>query len=289
MKLLEWTSRNPKLGLEPGRRTGYQRPSRLSVRPSMLDSLIALADPGPAHAVAILAAFLAGAVRGFSGFGTAMVYVPLTAAAISPVFAVVSMQVMDTAPILPLLRKMIRIANWRLLAPLILSAFVSIPLGVYILKTVDPTPLRWAVAAIILTLLVVLWSGWRMTRPPRRSEMVGIGGLAGILGGIAGMAGPPIIIFYLAGRSNAAEVRASLYTFLAAMTGYMLIAFIIAGLMTANIVLWGIVMMLPYSAGLWCGSRLFSRADEAAFRRAAFAIIAAAVIVSLPLFDDVFR
>lgn len=255
----------------------------------MLDQLLALADPGPGHAVAVLAAFVAGLTRGFSGFGNGMIYVPAAAAALSPVFAVASMQVMVTAPVLLFLRRALPLVDWRTLGPIMLAAFATVPIGIYLIRTVDPVPVRWTLGAAIGALLVLLWSGWRMRRQARRRELVGIGGIAGMLGGIGGVAGPPVVLFYMAGRSNAAEVRASLHVYLAAISGYILAGYLVAGLMTANIALWGAVLMLPYTGGMWLGARLFSRSNEALFRRVAFVIIAVTVILSLPLFDGVFR
>jgi hypothetical protein len=44
-----------------------------------------------------------------------------------------------------------------------------------------------------------------------------------------------------------------------------------------------------YGLGLFIGARLFGVADEAIFRRLCYALIAVAVLVSLPVLDGVIR
>jgi uncharacterized protein len=44
-----------------------------------------------------------------------------------------------------------------------------------------------------------------------------------------------------------------------------------------------------YGLGLYCGSRLFGRASEQAFRWACYALIAAAAVLGLPVLDAVVR
>lgn len=255
----------------------------------MLQSVIILAAPTSAHLIVVTAALLAGLVRGFSGFGNAVIYVPIAAAAISPVFAALSMQIMDTAPTIPLLRRAFRQTTWRQIGPLILSAGTAVPIGVYGLKTIDPVVLRWVVCVIILAFVAVLWSGWRMKRAPNLRETIGIGGLSGLMSGSSGMGGPPVILFYLSGQSNAASVRAHLMVFLATLTMINGIVYFLNDLFTGHLVFWGVLMMLPYGVGLFVGARLFGRASEAMFRKVAFLVILTSATASLPLFDSLFR
>ena len=46
---------------------------------------------------------------------------------------------------------------------------------------------------------------------------------------------------------------------------------------------------MPFIVAMWVGARWFHGASEKAYRRAAYAIIIAAAIVSLPLWDGRLR
>ncbi len=48
----------------------------------------------------------------------------------------------------------------------------------------------------------------------------------------------------------------------------------------------GAAAVLPYGLAMFVGSRLFAAASEQVFRRAAYAVIAAAALVALPALDS---
>ena len=254
-----------------------------------MTELWAFLAPQPAHAAVLVAAFLAGLVRGFAGFGAAMVFIPVTAAAISPVFAVCSLQVMDTPPTLPLMWKAVRFAEWRRIVPLFMVAILSVPLGVLALKYADPGVMRWGFSLLIGAIVAALASGWRMNREPRLPETLGIGGLAGFLSGSSGMSGPPVILFYLSRAASPHVVRANLILFLGAMTVLSVTNLAFSGLFRLEHAVWGLIFVIPYSIGILIGVRLFGKASERTFRRVAYAVILGAALVGLPLFDGLLR
>ena len=254
-----------------------------------LAQFLAAFDPGPALAALLGAAFAAGVIRGFSGFGTAMAFMPIASAATNPVFALIAMQMMDTAPSVPLV-----IRHWRDSAPreilsLMAAATLTVPLGVWILKTADPITVRWMVAALIMTLVAAIASGWRYRRKPGLPVTVAAGTMSGVFGGLAALSGPPVILFWLSGQSDARRVRANMMVYLSLLTAVSITSLAIAGLFTLKAVLWGFAVMPAYVIGIIAGGKLFPLANETAFRRIALGFIAFAVLISLPLFDGVFR
>ena len=56
---------------------------------------------------------LAGVVRGFAGFGAAMIMMPVLAAVLGPVVAVPTLSVMDSLMTLPLVARNVRHCDWR--------------------------------------------------------------------------------------------------------------------------------------------------------------------------------
>lgn len=112
---------------------------------------------------------------------------------------------------------------------------------------------------------------------------VGTGVTAGLLGGAAGLSGPPVILFWLAGQSGGAIVRANMIMFLAATGIGSLISYVVAGLFTGT-VFWVALSLLPiYGAAIWLGARLFRFASERVFRSVAFALIGLTALASLAL------
>lgn len=136
----------------------------IRVRPS-LSACFAASAPLPEFAldprlVTLLAVIaVAGVARGMSGFGTGMIVAPVAAALYSPRWALVIVVLIDLLPMIPLTIPCFRIARWREVLPIFAGLFVFFPLGLYILRTGNPTVLRWFICAAILACVVMLWSG----------------------------------------------------------------------------------------------------------------------------------
>ncbi len=233
----------------------------------------------------LFTAALAGAVRGFTGFGTALVFMPIASGFVPPWQAVVILYIIDSVTTLPLVPEALRKCTWREVAPLSLGATVTVPIGAYFLLTVDPTMLRWALGAMALGAVALLASGWRYHSVPSRQVSAAVGAASGFLGGLCSFWGPPIAIFWLGGHSRTDVVRANIIVFLAAMSCVAGVSYAIHGLFHSTVVILALILMPIYGVAVWLGTKLFPYVSEDAFRRIAYMIITGAAVTSLPAFD----
>lgn len=243
----------------------------------------AFATPG----LAILAAtfLVAGLVRGFTGFGTALIFMPVGALFLPmPVaIAVITITGMLSWPVI--VPRAFRAADRREVVVLAAAAIVTAPLGVWLLSWVEQDLLRWVVAGAAALTLAALVSGWRYKGRVRWPGLGAIGGVAGILGGTTGLTGPPVILFYLAGQVGAASVRANTILFLALLDIGIIANLFARGLVDAGAVWIALLLAMPYLAAVWLGQHLFRPERERAFRALAYGVIALAILAGLPLFD----
>jgi hypothetical protein len=182
-----------------------------------------------------------------------------------------------------------RIADRREVGWLALGALVGTPLGAAILVRFDPVALRWGVSLVILGLLALVMSGWRFRTPPARPVTVGVGVAGGVLGGVAMVSGPPVMAYLLGRAADARQIRAAFALYLAAGGVFAGIAYAAAGLLGPALLGPLLVALPAYTLGIWAGVRVFVLASERAFRRACYAMIAAAALLGLPLWDGVLR
>ena len=82
-------------------------------------------------ALLVLAAFLAGSVRGFSGFGTALVFVPLAAQVLPPLWTVIVVIVMDLFGPLPNIPRAYRDRHPGDIGRLVAGLVLALPLAPY--------------------------------------------------------------------------------------------------------------------------------------------------------------
>ena len=228
---------------------------------------------------------IAGTVRGFAGFGAGMIMIPFVSALYGPKIGASSILVADGILTSPYLLKSIRYYEPRTVAPVALGAVLAIPIGAYLLTTVDPTPIRWALAPIIAGLLVITLSGWRYHGVPKVGVSLATGAASGFLSGLIQLSGPPVIVLWMAGPFPPQTIRANIFVFFAVTTVVAVISYAVSGVFSSDL-LPVLVPMIPcYAVGLVLGGRFFGKADPKLFRRVAVVLIAFSAIVSLPLFD----
>ncbi len=247
----------------------------------------ALADRRFLAAVAIAA--LSGFVRGFSGFGSALIYIPLIAAVYEPRIAAPTLLLIDLCGSAPFTIRELSRCNWREVLPITTAAAIALPFGALALVLVDPIVLRWFISALVLSLLAALASGWRYRGRPTLAVTAGVGIFAGLGGGAVQIAGPAVIIFWLGGANNAAVVRANLMVFFLLFDAISAIVYGAQGILTTDVLALSILLGVPFVLAVWAGAHWFRGASDQAYRRAAYAIIVIAAIVSLPVFDRFVR
>jgi uncharacterized membrane protein YfcA len=239
----------------------------------------------PRFAIAAGIALLAGLVRGFTGFGSALVYVPLMSAVYEPTVAVPTLMLIDTVCSLPWAVKVIPNCNFREVWPVAIFGTLAIPLGVAALVYVDTLTLRWFIAVLVLIALAVLIAGWRYHGKPSLPAMAATGIAAGIGGGSVQIAAPPLLIFWLGGQNSATTVRANIMVYFIWSGFVTMIAYIWSGLFTAQTLTLAFLFGIPFAIALGVGANWFHGTSDQLYRRVAYLIIAASGLVSLPIFD----
>ena len=238
-------------------------------------------------AAAVAAAVLAGVVRGFSGFGSALIYVPLISAIYEPRIATVSFVLMDYICVVPYALRAFPKAQWRQVGPAFAASILAVPLGTMVQNAADPVVLRWGMAAFVLSFVVLMARGWRYPFKPSTPAAMGAGALSGFCGGAAQMSGPPVILYWLGSPDPAVTIRSNLLVFLI-MLGMMLLAnYAWHGLITPRPIALGVLLWPVYILALAVGARWFRGASDAGYRRVAYLLVAGAALVSLPIFDSI--
>jgi uncharacterized membrane protein YfcA len=232
---------------------------------------------------------VAGAVRGFVGFGAGMIMIPFISAMYGPKVGASSILIVDGILTIPYIVKSIRHCEPRTVLPVAVAAVVAIPVGAYLLTTIDPTPIRWAMAPIIVVLLAVILSGWRYHGPPKVGVSLLAGGASGFLSGLIQLSGPPVVVLWMSGPYAPRTIRANIFVYFGVTSTVGVISYLVAGVFTREL---GpvLVPMIPcYALGLAVGSRFFGKADPILFRRVAVALIGLSVLMSLPVLDPYLR
>ncbi len=232
---------------------------------------------------AAVVAVVAGMVRGFTGFGAAMVMTPVFSALYGPAIGVALCLFLEIVVALPLLPRAVGMVNWRRIGLILAAAVIGAPLGNIVLTIVPPEPMRWAISAIVLGAVAMLASGWRYHGKPHTAATLTAGVSSGFLNGLAGMAGPPIVFYYLAGKDAAAEVRANLTTYFVFVDAVAMMVFVARDLIGWSTFVQGLMLAPAVIVGGLIGERLFPLATEVFYRRLALCLLVAVAVGSVLL------
>lgn len=213
-------------------------------------------------------ATIGGFMRGFAGFATTLIMVPLFALLIEPaeaVFIGVTIDVMATVALVP---RAVRDAEWRPIIPLLTASILVIPLGAYILVTAPVPAMRIAIAGMVIISALLLLSGWRYRGPKTTLLSATVGAVSGTLGTATGVGGPFLAVYFLASDSASRAVRASLNSM-----GFIKMSLSAVAIGYAGGFGWPtyklIVLLLPVILIFtWAGARVYIGVSERNFRLA---------------------
>jgi uncharacterized protein len=228
-------------------------------------------------------ALIAGMARGFSGFGAALIFVPVAARLIGPQQASPVLLITDIIVAAPVIWKSWGLARKRDVALMALGGFIGVPIGTYILKHGDTESLRWLIAGLTAAMLALLLTGWRYYGRPHGFLTSCVGAVSGLFSGIAQIGGPPVVAYWLGSDTKAAVMRASIFVYFAIGSATTIVSYSIGGLLTAPVFTLSLMVLPFFGLGLWAGNHMFGFASETFFRRACLALIAGSLLVSLPL------
>ncbi|MCB1311803.1 MAG: sulfite exporter TauE/SafE family protein [Sedimentitalea sp.] len=230
----------------------------------------------------LVAVIAAGLVRGFSGFGSAMIIMPVASSVLSPVGALVLLTMTELFGPMPNLPGAWRRGDRADVGRLLLGAALAMPIGIWAVSKVSAEIFGWWVCGVVLVLLVLLIAGWRY-RGALTPGLVSVTGALGGFFGAAGVAGPPVIMLYMASTLPPATIRANFLLYLFGIDLLMLLILSASGLLDSVAMIAGLVLAVPYMATNILGAALFVPRAEPVFRAVAYAIIAASALIGLPL------
>jgi hypothetical protein len=230
------------------------------------------ADIGLLAAIGVT--LVAGLMRGFAGFGSAMLMAPIFAILFGSADMIVTVVAIELVVSLQLFPQVRGHADWKTLAPMSIAACAAMPLGVWLLASVDKNTIVTEVSAVIVGFVVLMWSGWKYSG--RRSSFASatVGAVSGAMMATTSVGGPPVLLYLLSGNDPPAVNRANIVTYYF-LTQFLLIVIVLATGVAGWQALARAVVLFPVMLlGAWLGGRLFhGLASERLYRNVALGIL----------------
>jgi len=198
-------------------------------------------------------------VKGVSGFGSALFSVPLLMFVLDVKFITPVFLIFDLTSGAILVASNYRSIHRRLFFLLLCGLLVGTAIGTWVLLSFGHDLLKR-----VLGLLVTAWALLALFRQEHP---------VGALGAMFSVNGPPIIIYLSHVLEEKQVFRATLYSIFFADACYKLVLFAANGLLTGEVLRFALLMASFLVAGVFAGSWLQTRIDEALFRKIVAAIL----------------
>jgi uncharacterized membrane protein YfcA len=231
--------------------------------------------------VAVIAVFVAGVIRGYSGFGFAMVAVTSMSLVIPPARVVPLVLILEVMASINLVPQVWKDIDWYSLRWLLAGSLFATPLGAYLLANIPAEPMRMSISVLVLVAAILLLRGWAWKRMPGRPLILTTGTACGILNGAAAIGGPPVILLYLSSPAGVTVSRASIIAYFLGIDTMSLVMASIHGLTTIQTLLLTLVCLLPLLLGIAVGSKMFIKADKESFRHHVLILLIILSIIGL--------
>ena len=219
--------------------------------------------------ITILVIFIGGLLRGFLGFGPALLTIPVLAYIYSPTQALVIHIIMEIPSTLFLLPTALKNSDKKSILPLFIAMVSFIPVGMYLVVILNPEIIRRTISIIVLILVLMLSRGWNFKSFIGFKSMVFSGILGGFIQGIAGIGGAPIVTVLMARNDSEDVSRGNILFLMAGIVVFSITSQAFYGLISLNLITLGFMASPIYIAATYSGSKFYNYKGKNLFRKIA--------------------
>jgi uncharacterized membrane protein YfcA len=227
--------------------------------------------------VALIVA-LGAAAQAASGFGFALLAVPLLALLLGAKTAVVTAGVVSLGLQLTMALRDHGSIRRPTVVTMTIAALAGMPLGLFILERVEDRTLTIAIAVTVLIFTLLLARGARV--PAGTAIDAAAGFTSGIISTSTGTSGPPLVIALHAREMTPLMFRATLAAQFLIQGTISVVAFALVGRITAEVGRLALAGLPGLALGWLAGDRIFARLDHDRFRRVVLVMLAISGLAS---------
>jgi hypothetical protein len=222
---------------------------------------------------------LGGVVKGISAFGLPTIAVPIIVFFINlpSAVAIMTLPMVITNFVQMMISGQIRLSiarHWRLL----LGLFIGLPIGVFMLSTVDTKYLLIAVGGFLILLSGLEYFGISLSFLGTHEKISGptVGLTAGIIGGITTLFGTLPVFFYIALGLEKEKFVAAVSVMLFGGSIFLLLSLQSMNFLNPTDIAYSLIGLGPLFAGMWVGTKIRHLIDQKTFKK--FVLILVALI-----------
>ena len=213
-----------------------------------------------------LVVIFSGFLRGFIGFGSGLLMIPILSYFYSPVFAMVFNIVIEIPATIYLTFVGIKKSNLREITPMMFTMMLTIPFGTIFLVSVDEQIIKTLMSLLLIFFVILIATGWRIKSTITKYVLVLGGVISGLMQGATGMGGPPYVTVLLSKNDSDDVARANILVITSGLVISAIISLYYFGLFTKDILLTGAISAPIYVFATYIGTKFFNYSGNKYFR-----------------------
>ena len=213
-----------------------------------------------------LVVIFSGFLRGFIGFGSGLLIIPILSYFYSPVFAMVFNIVIEIPATIYLTFVGIKKSNLREITPMMFTMMLTIPFGTIFLVSVDDQIIKTLMSLLLIFFVILIATGWRIKSTITKYVLVLGGAISGLMQGATGMGGPPYVTVLLSKNDSDDVARANILVITSGLVISAITSLYYFGLFTKDILLTGAISAPIYVFATYIGTKFFNYSGNKYFR-----------------------
>ena len=229
----------------------------------------------------VVVVVFSGLLRGFIGFGSGLLMVPILSYFYSPIFAMVFNIIIEIPATIYLTFVGAKKCNFKEISPMMFTMMLTIPFGTVFLVSIDEQVIKILMSILLIFFVILIAIGWRIKATITRYVLVLGGIISGLMQGATGMGGPPYVTVLLSKNDSDEVARANILVITSGLVISAIISLYYFGLFTKNIFLTGIVTAPIYVFSTYLGSKFFNHSGNKYFRNSSLIALGIVGIATL--------
>ena len=228
-----------------------------------------------------LVVIFSGFLRGFIGFGSCLLMIPILSYFYSPVFAMVFNIVIEIPATIYLTFVGIKKANLKEITPMMATMMLTIPFGTIFLVSVDEQIIKTLMSILLIFFVILIGSGWRIKSTITKYVLVLGGAISGLMQGATGMGGPPYVTVLLSKNDSDEVARANILVITSCLVISAIMSLYYFGLFTKDILFTGAITAPIYVFATYIGTRFFNFSGNKYYRNSSLVALGIVGVATL--------
>ena len=211
-----------------------------------------------------------GFIRGFLGFGSGLITIPILSFLYSPIFAIVFNIIIEIPTSIYLAIVGAKTCKFKEISPMFFSTILTIPIGIIFLVSINEQIIKIIMSVLVIFFVILIASGWRIKSTITKYILFITGIISGLMQGITGMGGPPIVTVLLSKGDSNDVTRGNTLIMSVAIVFSAIVSMYYFNLFSKILLLTGIISSPLYLLSSFIGSHFYNLSGNKYYRTARY-------------------